>query len=30
MGLVVNVSNLLIKKGESEPIPQDNSSNDEN
>lgn len=30
MGLVVKVSNLLIKKGESEPAHQDNSSNDEN
>lgn len=31
MGLVVHVSNLLIKKGEAEPIvQQDNSSNDDN
>lgn len=30
MGLVVKISNLLIKKGETEPAHQDNSSSDEN
>ena len=30
MGLVVKISNLLINKGESEPVQNDNSSNDEN
>ena len=30
MGLVVKISNLLIKKGQSEPTQHDSSSNDEN